>query len=116
MKNYVKIENDIIVDSIVVDENDLPARPESELWIVIDENTFSIGDFYDKNKKAFYVKQTYPTWVLNPKTLEWEPPVPNPNKPEGKQYVWSEEAQKWLYTGISIDTSFIPIKINEEEI
>lgn len=115
MKTYIKIENTMIVNSIVVDEHLLTNHPDNELWVLLDDNQFGIGDFYDEPSKKFYHPKPHNSWILNTTTFEWEPPTPNPNKTNGKQYVWSEEAGKWLYTGVSIDDSTVPPTITEEE-
>jgi hypothetical protein len=114
MKTYVKIENNMIVKSIVVDENSIPEFLNNDYWVLLNENNFGIGDLYDPNFKKFYHQKPFDSWVLNTTTFEWEPPIPNPTKTNGKQYVWNEEVQKWLYTGISIDITTIPPTITKE--
>lgn len=53
----------------------------------------SIGGFYLEEYDAFLSPQPYASWTLNMETLQWDPPVPEPQ--DGKIYTWSETEQKW---------------------
>lgn len=48
------------------------------------------NDYYD----AFIPEQPYPSWTLNTETLDWDPPVPRPDR----KCVWDEKKQKWQTT------------------
>lgn len=53
-----------------------------------------IGYTYHKDLDAFsYPKpDTNPSWVLNPATVDWEPPIP---RPTDGHYSWNEETLSW---------------------
>ena len=60
----------------------------------IRKNFAGIGYTYDTALDAFVPPQPYPSWVLNPNTAQWEPPVPMPT--DGKRYKWDEATQSWI--------------------
>lgn len=57
-----------------------------------------LGYKYDSDKDAFIAPQPFPSWNLNPTTLDWEPPVPKPESqgPYYISYVWNEETLSWV--------------------
>jgi hypothetical protein len=57
-------------------------------------NTASIGGLYDSEKDVFMQKSPYPSWVLDPTTYFWKPPVDYPT--DGKIYAWDENSKSWL--------------------
>ena len=60
-------------------------------------NFASKGMLYSKEGDAFYDPQPYPSWTLNTKTYQWEPPVAQPD--DDNEYSWNEETQSWdVYT------------------
>ena len=62
----------------------------------IRKNYAGIGYTYDTALDAFVPPQPYPSWILNPNTAQWEPPVPMPT--DGKRYKWDEATQSWIET------------------
>jgi hypothetical protein len=54
-----------------------------------------IGGYYDEEKDGFVSPQPplQSSWVVNPDTLVWEPPIPHPG--DGLYYRWDEEMQMW---------------------
>lgn len=52
-----------------------------------------IGYSYDPTLDAFIPPKPYPSWVLSPKTVDWEAPIPYPT--DGKIYSWNETTQTW---------------------
>ena len=52
-----------------------------------------IGYTYNETLDAFIPPQPFPSWVLSPKTLDWEAPVPYPT--DGERYSWNETTQAW---------------------
>ena len=52
-----------------------------------------IGYTYNETLDAFIPQQPFPSWVLSPKTLDWEAPVPMPT--DGEMYSWNETTQSW---------------------
>jgi hypothetical protein len=60
-------------------------------------NVFAeIGSYYDEEKDVFILKKPYLGWILNPETLNWEPPTQMPEPQDGKNYYWNEEAISWV--------------------
>lgn len=112
MAHYALIDNDNIVTQVIVAEQDFidsgavgdPAR-----WIQTSYNTYGgqhklngiplrknfagIGFTYDSVNDAFIPQKPYPSWILNPVTCLWEPPVVMPN--DGKLYSWNELTTSW---------------------
>jgi hypothetical protein len=52
------------------------------------------GFTYDESLDAFVPPQPFKGWVLNPDTVQWEPPTPRPT--EGGIYEWDEETLGWV--------------------
>jgi hypothetical protein len=52
-----------------------------------------IGGSYSPEHDAFLPPKPFNSWILNETTLDWEAPVPIPDK--NKPYVWNEEVQNW---------------------
>lgn len=53
----------------------------------------NVGYTYDETLDAFIPPKPYPSWVLNETTLDWKPPIPEPN--DDKIYNWNEETVSW---------------------
>jgi len=58
------------------------------------KNFAGIGYKYDEDRDAFIPPKTYPSWILNEDTCQWEAPVARPN--DGKMYTWNEETTSWV--------------------
>ena len=54
------------------------------------------GYSYNPSLDAFVAPKPYPSWILNPETAQWEPPIPYPN--DGKMYRWDEDTTSWVET------------------
>tara|TARA_B100000686_G_C16616397_1_gene876704 strand:- start:388 stop:822 length:435 start_codon:yes stop_codon:yes gene_type:complete len=80
--------------------------PTSEgRWIPANERTRkpSKGNHYSVEKGVFYPKSLYKSWILNEKTMYWDPPVPKPKEevdPETGvlvlQWLWDETNKEWI--------------------
>ena len=57
------------------------------------KNYAGIGFTYDAQRDAFIAPQTYPSWVLNEQTCQWDSPVQYPN--DDKKYGWDEQTISW---------------------
>ena len=57
------------------------------------KNFAYIGGIYDEVRDAFIGPKSYPSWILNEETCQWEAPTPMPT--EGKWY-WNEAEQVWV--------------------
>jgi len=58
------------------------------------KNYAGMGYTYDAARDAFIPPQTYPSWVLNEETCQWDAPVAMPD--DGRRYVWDEETVSWV--------------------
>ena len=126
MAHYAKLdENNIVIDVNVVDnsQEDLLGGEEATVtwlkegwggtdWKKTSYNTVGnehptstpfrknyagIGFTYDSTRDAFIAPQSYPSWLLDENTCQWESPIPFPEVPEGSAdiYNWNEETQAW---------------------
>ena len=57
------------------------------------KNYAGVGYTYDNALDAFIPPKTYPSWILNEDTCQWEAPVAEPD--DGKRYDWNEETTSW---------------------
>ena len=58
------------------------------------KNFASIGYTFDPLRHAFIPPKSYPSWVLNKESCQWEAPAPCPD--DGGLYFWDEESGAWL--------------------
>jgi len=62
-------------------------------------NYAGVGFTYDPDRDAFIPPQPFPSWVLNPTTLNWVAPVAEPDfDPDNpnQQWAWDEDSLSWL--------------------
>jgi hypothetical protein len=127
MAHFVKLENNIVVQGVVVHNNELLVNSvESEqagidflnnlygtndTWIQTSYNrTFrknfaGLGDTYDPTKDAFIPRKPFDSWVLNETTCSWDAPTPYPT--DGKMYVWDEPSLTWIIVESSTQTPVV---------
>jgi hypothetical protein len=53
-----------------------------------------VGFTYLSEYDAFIAPSPFPSWVINPETIDWKSPVPYPD--DGKFYVWDESIVNWV--------------------
>lgn len=118
MASFVRVENGIVVESIVADQEfiDSGAVGDPANWIQTSRNTrggvhygpdgkpdggfalrgnfAGIGHIYDAQRDIFYEPQPYPSWTFNEKTISWDSPVPYPK--DGNFYEWDESVKNWV--------------------
>lgn len=116
MAHFVKLENNIVVQGVVVHNNELLVNGvESEqagidflnnlygtndTWIQTSYNrTFrknfaGLGDTYDATRDAFIPRKPFDSWSLNETTCNWDAPTPYPT--DGKIYIWDEPSLTWI--------------------
>jgi hypothetical protein len=112
MAHFAKIENDIVVQVIVVEQDiiDSGIFGEPSTWVQTSYNTYGgvhllggtplrknyagIGDTYDAVRDAFIPPQPYPSWNLIEESCQWEAPTPYPL--DGKGYYWDENLVSWI--------------------
>ena len=54
------------------------------------------GFAYDQERDAFVHIKPFDSWVLNEDTCDWEPPVPQPDDYQSKNYLWHEDTTSWV--------------------
>ncbi len=111
MAHFAKIENSVVTQVIVVADADCGGGqfPESEPagqaflaklglageWRQTSyNNNFRkqyAGIGYTFQDDVFVAPQPFPSWTLD-ENHDWQPPVP---RPEGGEWMWSEEDQEW---------------------
>jgi hypothetical protein len=110
MSHWAEIDENNIVLRVTVGDNNDPAGDEGYQWLIdnlggtwiktsynnnIRKNFAGIGYTYDEVKDAFIPPKTYPSWILNEDTCQWQAPISMPIV-EGKQYYWSENDLNWV--------------------
>ena len=70
-----------------------PNSSEPDGGIALRKNYAGIGYTYDKVRDAFIPPKSYPSWVLDEDTCQWNAPTPMPD--DGKIYYWDEDGQSW---------------------
>jgi hypothetical protein len=114
MAHFVRIENGIVVQGIVVsnqDTTDEHGVEKEEIGIAfcsnllggtwkqtsynarIRKNYAGIGYTYDETLDAFVPPKPFASWKLNEETAQWEAPTPYPT--DDKRYKWDEETTSW---------------------
>jgi len=115
MAHFAKIENNLVIQVIVVDNNDVLDANGNELesvgiqfctdlfggiWVQtsyngnIRKNYAGAGDTYDSIRDAFIAPKPYPSWLLDEETCKYASPIPYPD--DGEAYQWNEELINWV--------------------
>lgn len=119
MAHFAQLDNNSIVTQVIVihnnellDENGQESETKGIAfcqsllggnWIQTSYNSnfrknyAGIGFTYDSIRDAFIPPQTFPSWILNEDTCNWESPVPYPT--DGNIYVWNEDNLTWEQIG-----------------
>lgn len=107
MSNFAKINKESIVEEVFVVLNKTEKQSISWLrksfggsWVAIPDDA-GIGYTYDSERKSFIAPQPHESWTLNPDTLKWVPPVPEPK--DEKSYSWDEETTSWVEVAIETE-------------
>ena len=115
MAHFVRIENGVVVQGIVVSNQDTADEhgvEKEDIGIAfcsnllggtwkqtsynarIRKNYAGIGYTYDETLDAFVPPKPFASWILNEETAQWEAPTPYPD--DGKRYSWDEETTSWV--------------------
>ena len=115
MAHFAKIENDVVVQVIVVDNKDTADANGVEKEYIgaafcerllggtwkqtsyngnFRKNYAGLGYTYDSVRDAFIPPQPYPSWVLNESTCLWQAPIARPD--DEKLYRWDEPTLSWI--------------------
>ena len=109
MAHWAELDDNNVVLRVLVGSNDEPDEGYGWLienlggrWVRTSYNGnirvrfAGIGYTYDEVNDVFIAPQPFPSWILDPETTEWVPPVP---RPEGDvPYIWDEETLSWIET------------------
>jgi hypothetical protein len=102
MSHFAKIDNDNVVITIIVAEQDVINSGlvgDAFRWVQTSynknfrKNYAAIGFTYDRARDAFIPPKKYPSWLLNEDTCRWEAPIPYPE--DGTIYEWDESKISW---------------------
>lgn len=109
MAHWAEVDdNDLVITVVVTDNND-PAGDEGLSWLEtnlggrwvktsyngnIRKHFAGIGMNYDEALDAFIPPKPFESWILDKETATWQPPIQMPS--DGKNYTWNENSQNWL--------------------
>ena len=116
MAHFVRIENGIVVNAIVIHNNELlvdGVEIESKgaefchnllggTWLQTSFNNnirkqyAGIGFIYDETADVFIAPQPFASWSLD-SNYDWQAPIAYPA--DGKQYSWDETNHAWVLVG-----------------
>lgn len=124
MAHYAKINENNIVETVIVAEEDFIQKQEGK-WIQTSYNTrggvhyepdsntpssdqskalrknyAGIGYTYDETKDAFISPKPFESWILNENTCVWEAPVSYPE--DGNDYNWNESTLSWDLAAVDL--------------
>ena len=127
MANFAKLNEQNIVDSVIVAEQDFIDTLNNK-WIQTSFNTkggihygqdgkpdgglalkgnfAGIGDIYDEINDVFYSQKPFPSWVLNKSIWGWEAPVVYPA--DGNDYKWDETTLSWIPVPLKTPVETLP--------
>ena len=102
MARFAKINNDNIVETVIVAEQDYINRlKDSSSWIETSyngdfrKNYAGIGHTYDKVRDAFIPQKPYPSSKFVEETCSWEMHTPYPEGKEPLTCRWDEDTTSW---------------------
>lgn len=142
MAHFAKIEDNIVVDTVVVDNKEIQDDDGNEVeatGIVFLKNLFGddaewvqtsynnnfrkqyaeIGGTYDAVKDKFIKLQPYPSWVLD-ENDDWQAPKPKPEPDkESDQHIcpfWDEDNLKWVIKKlVEVDGEMIVVDAEDNQ-
>ena len=114
MAHFVKLENNVVVQGIVVSDKDTADEQgieKEEIGIAfcsnllggtwkqtsyngrIRKNYAGIGYTYDETLDAFIPPKPFDSWILDTDKAQWKAPVDMPT--DDKRYTWNEATTSW---------------------
>jgi len=110
MAHYAFLDDNNIVTEVItgIDETELIEGLDPETWYgnfrgqvckrtsyngKIRKNYAGRGFSYDPQRDAFIPPKTYPSWILDEATCQWQAPVAYPT--DGLTYFWNESNLAW---------------------
>ena len=115
MAHFVRIENGVVVQGIVVNNKDTADEhgvEKEDIGIAfcsnllggtwkqtsyngnIRKNYAGIGYTYDETLDAFIPPKPFDSWLLDTDKAQWKAPVDMPN--DDKRYTWDEDTLAWV--------------------
>lgn len=102
-KKFAFIKNSIVVDIIIIPLNDneivetVKELKNADYYIEVpnDDHIPNIGSPVIDG--VIYDTKEYDSWIANPLTRSWEPPIPRPDN--DSFYLWNEESKSWIKKG-----------------
>ena len=115
MAHFVRIENGVVVQGIVVNNQDTAdehGAEKEEIGIAfcsnllggtwkqtsdngnIRKNYAGISYTYDEGRDAFIAPKPYASWLLDETNCQWKAPVNYPT--DDKKYTWNEAPTSWV--------------------
>ena len=115
MAHFVRIENGVVVQGIVVSNQDTADEhgvEKEDIGIAfcsnllggtwkqtsynarIRKNYAGIGYTYDETLDAFVPPKPFASWVLDTDKAQWKAPVDMPT--DDKRYTWNEDTLAWV--------------------
>ena len=115
MAHFVRIENGVVVQGIVVSDKDTADEhgvEKEDIGIAFCSNLLGgtwkqtsynnrirkhyagIGYTYDETLDAFVPPKPFASWVLDTDKAQWKAPVDMPS--DDKRYTWNEETLAWV--------------------
>ena len=117
MAHFVRLENNVVVQGIVVSNKDTADEhgvEKEEIGIAfcsnllggtwkqtsynarIRKNYAGIGYTYDETLDAFVPPKPFNSWLLDEAKAQWKAPVDMPSDASmDKRYTWNEETKSW---------------------
>lgn len=113
MAHYAFLDENNLVTEVItgIDENELIEGLTPEEWYGkfrgqkclrtsyngnIRKNFAAVGGRYDKDWDAFIPPRPHSGWKLDYQTYKWNPPIPEPERIEGHQWIWSDYNDNWV--------------------
>jgi hypothetical protein len=102
----------VVNNEVLLDENGIEQESKGTefcrklfggIWLQTSYNSSFRGSYavpgstYDGDADVFLPPKPFPSWVLDPKTYSWEPPVALPD--DNNTYSWDENTQSWILIG-----------------
>ena len=115
MAHFVRIENGVVVQGIVVSNQDTADEhgvEKEDIGIAfcsnllggtwkqtsynarIRKNYAGIGYTYDETLDAFIPPKPFASWILDTDKAQWKAPVDMPS--DDKRYTWNEDTLAWV--------------------
>jgi hypothetical protein len=115
MAHFVKLENNVVVQGIVVSDKDTADEhgvEKEDIGIAfcsnllggtwkqtsynarIRKNYAGIGYTYDETLDAFVPPKPFASWLLDTDKAQWKAPVDMPS--DDKRYTWNEDTLAWV--------------------